>query len=166
MGPWRRLQQLGTRPSITFTAATSTHWQYEIFITNFIVHMTKNIFLQNRMRYHIGRLYSFCWLEFDKVIRILYFACNNAVCRQHLDVSTEGVRPSDHFSNYQPADSWSDVITLFLRLSKQYIRQARYVIALDFASVICLKILAVRLAEMMPGRVGSCDGISITRDEL
>ena len=53
-----------------------------------------------------------------------------------------------------------------MRLSKQYIREARYVIALDFASVIGLKILAMRLTEMMPGRVGSCDVISITRVEL
>ena len=45
-------------------------------------------------------------------------------------------------------------------------RKARYVIALDFASGICLKILAVLLTVMAPGRVGSCDGISITRGEL
>ena len=45
-------------------------------------------------------------------------------------------------------------------------RKARYVIALDFASGICLKILAVLLTVMAPGRVVCCDGISITRDEL
>ena len=44
--------------------------------------------------------------------------------------------------------------------------QARYVIALDFASGICLKILAVLLTVMAAGRVGSCDGISITSVEL